>query len=225
MKRFFRKFPIHLPLFISGSAIILTLGLFALFVVLYPQSFVASFLRSVDERFGVTAVAQSKSQIEITRVEDRLFFEFKIDSEDQQKVEEVSKKLGVSTDWTRGVDLTLDRGTLDALDQYLPLKSAVEFEDNKIKLTSRSVKFLESALPKESITFATGAATVRVFHDDSQINVLMNNPKDLVIHATASGNLSVSSKVEEVVFSIADKIATIDLRLKHKSLDGEIVLK
>jgi hypothetical protein len=220
-----KKFPLHLPLFISGSVIILSLGLLALFFVLYPQSSLVAFFRSIDERFGVVAVTQTKSTVEISRLEDRLLFQFKIDEEDKEKVEEFSRRLGISSSWSEGLDIALDSETLGNIEQYLPVKSSMEFGDNKIILSSKSVRFLQSALPKESMSFATGSATVRLFHDESRMSVLMHNPKDLVVYATQSGSLSVSKKVETVVFSIADKIGTIDLSLKNKSLDGEIVLK
>ncbi len=217
--------PVHLPLFISGATLILVFGLLAMYVVLHPTSMVGSFFQTIDQRLGVVSITQDGSSVLVKRLEEKLYLEFDIKADDMPLAETYSKNLGVSTEWTRGVELVLDEVTLNQLEPFLPARATVTFDDKKLILSSKSHRFLKSALPKDTFSFATGSAELKVFRDENRLSVLINQPKELVVYATASGKLNLSRKIDSELFSLADKVATIDVSLMHMSLEGELVLK
>ena len=221
----FKKIPIHIPLFLVGSVVILAIGAFVLIVSLYPQSMIGSFFQSTVQFFGERSIIERKSEVQIERVGNQLVLHFTIVEEDQIAVQKLSEYFHVSTDWSRGIEISLDEKTLDLMEGYLPVKSSVTLEDKRIVFSSRSRDFLQSALPKEDVFFATGSGKLRMSNGENQFHIQLDNPEVLFSYATESGKLSVSNKVERDLFSFAEKIGTMELRVRPNRLDGSIFLK
>lgn len=216
---------IHMPLFISGSLVIILGGLLATYVVLYPHSMVGGFFSNLIPQLGSVGIVSSGSRAEISLVQDRLILRFDLAVDDVALAKRLSEKLGVTTDWQEGVEVSIDANTAEMLRPFLPAESTILFDDTKVQFLGGTVSFLQSALPKETASFATGSGSVKVYRDEHQISVLLQQPSDLVVYATESGVMNISGKIDSELFSLSDKVATIDLRLEKKSLRGEIVLK
>ena len=219
-----KKIPIHFPLFIGGSLVILITGLIVSFFVLYPNTMVQSFVQSVQQRLGMQKLTQTGSKVNISASGGQLRMQFTVAEKDQEGAARFSQSLGVSGNWQKGIEVGLDDKTLTQLEPFLPLQADMSFEEKKIVLSSRSFSFLKSALPQSGTEFATGSGKLSFNGEGNNYHLKIEKPTDLLVYATSSGKLSLSKKINSV-FSIGDKVATIELNLAGKNLDGEIVLR
>lgn len=219
-----KKIPIHFPLFISGSIIILATGLLVGLYILYPDNFMTPFVQSFQQRIGVQKLTAASSSVDISATGGQLRLQFSIVDKDREAVKQFSENLGFGEDWEKGIEMGLDDKSIKQLTPFLPLRANVAFENKKVLISSKSFSFLKSALPETGSDFATGSGRVRFVGEGSKYHLQVSEPRDLLIYATSSGTLSLSKKLSSL-FSIGDKVATIELNLNGKSLDGAIVLK
>ena len=220
-----KKLPIHLPVFIGGSILIFICGLIGLLLVMYPME-VNSFFGRLTGSFQTVALVGSGSSVEIYREQNQLRLDFEIDEEDSEVFEQLSARLGISEEWKKGIGLTLDNESLDRLTSHLPLRAGIDVEDNKILITSLGLKsFLHSGVSGERITFATGSGQLDLSAGNEEYELKLKEPKELVRYATESGKMNLSNKVTSGLFSLMEKVDTIELSLKGKSLEGEIGLR
>ncbi len=219
-----RKIPIHFPLFISGSIVILIVGLLVGLFVLYPENFIRPLVQSFQSKLGMQKLTDSGSSVDISSTKGQVRFQFAVLEKDKEAAARFSRNLGVSEDWEKGIEIGIDDETAKDLEPLLPLKANLKFEDKKILISNKSFSFLKSALPRSGTEFATGSGKLSFVGEGSKYQLKVTAPEDLMIYATSSGTLSFSKKMSSL-FSIGDKIATIELNLNGKSLDGAIVLK
>ncbi len=218
-----KKLPLHFPLLISGSLIILVLGAAGLFFILNPGINYSAVLASFESKLGIKKLVSS-STVEISEVGDQLRLQFNILEQDKEKALAFSNQLEVGDSWQKGISIGLDQKTLNQLEPLLPINTNVSFEGNRVILSSKSFNLLKSGMPQSQIDFATGSANFSWSAEGSRYNLVMENPVELLVYATSSGKLNLSKKINSV-FPIAAKVSTIDLSISGKSLDGSIVLK
>jgi len=214
---------IHLPIFIFGSIAIFIAGTIALFVILNPV--LAQGMVDLIKKPFQSVDLRSSSSVELYQEGDTLKVKFKLIEQDKPQFLVLSEKLGVNNAWQEGIGMGLDEESMNSIRPYLPLKSDVHLNGNTIQLTGSSFNFMPSGGGGEEISFATDGGTLRYTGGQTTASVYMEKPSSLVSYATASGKLNLSRKIESELFSLSDKIATIDMHIKGKSVEGKIVLK
>lgn len=221
MKKFLSS--INLPVFIFGSIAIFIAGAIALFVVLNPVQ--AQRIVDLIKKPFQAVDLRSSSSAELYQEQNTLKIKFEILEQDRSQFLALSEKLGVGSVWQEGIGLGLDEESMSSIRPYLPLKTDVHVNGNTIQLTGSGFNFLPSGGSGEEVSFATDGATLRYTVGQTSASVFMDKPAVLVSFATASGKLNLSRKIESELFSLADKVDTIDVHIKGKSLEGKIVLR
>lgn len=153
-----------------------------------------------------------------------LKIDFDIVDTDSEKARKFSKSLGVEESLKDGIKVELDKASLEWLEERIPKKVYLGFSGDSISFNSGPVYVLNNALPQEKINFSTGSAKLNLARKrNGDFSLNLKKPQDLFFYATSSGKLMVSEK--DLLFPILNKIDTIEITLKEKSLKGKISLR
>ncbi len=154
-----------------------------------------------------------------------LKIEFDILNKDQERAKKLSKSLGVDTSWQKGIEIGLESFSLEWLENRLPLKAYLDFEENSLKFNSGPFYTLNNALPEEKMNFSTGAGNLNLTKKrNGDFSLRLKEPEVLLFYATSSGKLKLSEKIQ-ILFPIINKIDTIDITLQEKNIKGRVSLK
>lgn len=201
------KFKVNFKLFIPITAGIIIF----LILILFSNKFLLS--QTIHKSTANFSVQGSK-----------LVIDFDIADIDQDSAIKLSKTLGVNTNWTGGIELELDKQSLEWIEDKNPEKVYLDFSDDSISFNSSPVYALNNVLPEERINFSTGSARLNLVRKrNGDFNLKLKDPQDLIFYATSSGKLTISEKMQ-ILFPILNKIDTIDITLQEKSVKGRISL-
>lgn len=157
---------------------------------------------------------------------DYLKIDFSIAKKDKEKVNLFSKNLGISTEWSKGMGFEVDRESLDKIRSILPAEVFLNIEEKRLEFRTSSLNFLSSGVAGERIEFATGSGRLEArINNDRDFFIYIEEPKDLITHATSSGEINISMTKLNGLFPLADKVAKMDLLVKDGEIKGSINLK
>jgi hypothetical protein len=154
-----------------------------------------------------------------------LKIKFNITPQDVVSANSFAQALTGTNTWLSGMALALDESTLTKLSPLLPLVLNLSFSGNSLSFSSNQKSVLDSALPENHYQFATGSANLSLDGNSvSNFNLKIDNPSPLLLYATSSGKLVLSSKLDGL-FPILQSLSTINIKAKGQNVRGEIILK
>lgn len=199
-----------------------SLTLIGLLLLSFLVSSALLFLPSLDIK---DKISFEKSFAQVSLDKQTLKINFDIDPKDQDKVNAFSKNLSVSSDWQKGIELTLGKEEAEKIAYILPLRVNLGFEPKKLSLRSSSLPDLKSAINTKNYEIATNSSKLSLKMANAQdFKLIVERPDGIIKHSTASGDLVVTPKLEKL-FPISGKIARIEVQVNGKSINGEIELK
>lgn len=223
MKRFFHK-----PA-LSFTKLVLLLILVIIFSSLVivaanfdrVKIFALPVLSTYLEKFGIQQTSKVKAQI----VDNKLSLKFQIDNSDKEALERLLNRIDISKDFLEGVTLTLDQEGAQKVEMILPDEVDFKALDKKIVFVGQSKKLLESAVPVENYSIASGSGNLSLkVYSGNDYDLLINDPGSLWQLATASGSIKLSRQLEGL-FPIVAKIARIEVIARDKKISGEMDFK
>lgn len=165
-----------------------------------------------------------KSLAEVFIENDKLNIKFNLESSEKADAQKFADNLGTQAHWLGGISLDLDQNSLNKLAKNLPSTVKIDFEGKKVSFESSSLPNLANPLSVSSYTFSTGSGQL-IFNgiDESNFYFSIYNPKPLLVEATSSSKITLSTKLNGL-FPILPKISKIEMRVFGKNISGEITL-
>jgi len=155
----------------------------------------------------------------------RLVFQFKIIDSDKSKVEMLSQRLGIRSNWTEGASITLNQESLVQLAPLLPIEADIRFEGNDILISKVGLGSLNSSLPDAEFEYASGSGSLKLKSQGMQnFDLSIVNPNQVLRSASESGKLYLSRQLGGIML-LLDQVQTIDLKVNGDSLLGKIRIK
>jgi hypothetical protein len=186
----------------------------------YTKDFESKFLNLFSQN-----PFKKQSQTRVTLSDHKLNFKFDIAEQDSRKFSAFLSNLNSGKNKVQSVSISLDENAVDVLVPVLPADLNLQIGEKSIEFSNKSLGGLQNALVKNDINFSTMGGTLKAkFSDTTKYQIQIENPDRLVNHATSSGILTLSSKLEGL-FKTLPEIATIELNVSGKALSGKIVLK
>ncbi|MBI2011365.1 hypothetical protein HYS91_01220 [Candidatus Daviesbacteria bacterium] len=172
-----------------------------------------------------TNLLEQKSKASIYTNGNNLKIDFKISNKDMSKAVDFSNRLKIGTSWVEGIEIDLDSESIQKLNQHLPLEVALDFQNKGLAFKSNSRSILNSGLPGESFELASNSGKLSFKSQaGGDYAISVKNPTALIQHATESGKLFISKKLDGL-FPILNKVDTISIDVRGKNLTGSILLK
>lgn len=176
--------------------------------------------KTLIQSFGL-----NKSSANFFREDNKLSIKFNILERDKKKAERFFKSLGIENELEKGFTVGLDNTSLDKLGVILPVSVNLDFDEKQVKLNNRALPSLKSAFSASVTEISTGSGRLSFkANNETDYYLFIADPKLVLVHATGSGQLSLSKKVDGL-FPILDKIGRIELRVDGKNINGFIELK
>lgn len=186
---------------------------------------IALLLLSISGALYYNFQNKQKSQAQISFSDSSINISFLINPKDQIAMQQFSSNLGVGSDWTKGINFKLDQDSVKFLSKIMPSKLSLSFSPKEIDFSNQGLYFLNSSLPSQSYSLATGSAHLNLERESGEnFNLTISDPKPLVEYASSSGKLYLSNQLQSL-FPIMDKVATIELKVNGGNLQGSIKLK
>lgn len=176
--------------------------------------------------------ATVKSSATLFIDKDVLRVNFNFLPEDTKKVAGLSKSLGVGQEWSSGIAVKLDEGTIFKIKQIVPslrergkLKMDIILSNKSIEFANG--KFLESAgvLVNSQNMTASESGQVKFEYMEGGMKVEIGSPADVLSQAEESGTVKLSGKIKESLWQLAPKFTRIELQTKGNSFSGKVFFK
>lgn len=212
-----------------GLLILLVL-LVVLLVTVYPpgraQFKVASsnVSRAFDKIQAHSSVMVTADLGETTKA-GRLVLKFDILDKDKPAILAMSERLGVGSDWQSGIELAINKQSLDKLSAVLPMKLNMEVNGNRIHLWQSGQAELIGSKIKGSFEFASSSGQLKVEGQDiSNFRLSVVDPEVVLEESSKTGLLYLSKQLDGLK-QILKNVASIELKIDGKIVDGTIVVR
>ncbi len=173
----------------------------------------------------VNGLSLERSSADLVVEDEKLKVKFNITESDKQKVKKFSENLGISEEWSLGLELSLNKETIDKVKKITPAHVVLDIEDKQIAFKSNLLANLQSGLPTQSLNYSTGSAVFIVKGvSNEDFSLEARNLKDLLFDATASGKLQASPKLVNL-FKLGERIDKIELKVHNKNINGLLKIK
>lgn len=203
--------------------IILCIGIFA--KVAFDTNLFGSDFRTMVLGTFQKNPFKKQSMVKASLIDSKLNLAFDLIDEDKSKFKAFVNNWFGLVENIETLSFGIDENMKSMLSQNLPISVNLVVSEKSIQFYSRSIPGLQNPLIKNDYEFATGSSALKVeYSDPSKYHLKIEDPKDLVNYATASGILTASSKLEGL-FKSLPKVATIELNVNGKNVSGLIKLK
>lgn len=168
---------------------------------------------------------RKQSEVSVSIIDSNLKMNFEIIDEDKPVFRNfVSNWFGVDDD-IKTLDFAVDQNVIQAISPILPVKLNLKVTDKSLTLKSQYASGLKTAMTGTDINFATGSGKLKVkYAGPLEYQLKIDNPEDIAVYATASGMLVASNKIEGL-FKSLPQVATIELDVSGKNINGKVVLR
>lgn len=168
---------------------------------------------------------RKQSEVSVSIIDSNLKMNFEIIDEDKTAFRNFIRNwFGVNED-IKNLDFAVDQNVLSALSPILPAKLNLKVADKALELKNQSLPGLQTAMTGTDINFATGSGKLKVkYAGPLEYQLKIDNPEDIAVYATASGMLVASNKIEGL-FKSLPQVATIELEVSGKNINGKVVLR
>lgn len=121
--------------------------------------------------------------------------------------------------------MQIDTESVSKIKNILPVDLTFQFREKSVEFKSNKKTFLTSSLAGHEYQYATNQASVSLLvNGDSNFKLDVKDPSILIIDATTSGKMRLSSSLSSIL-PIAEKIARIEIRGESGGIEGTIILK
>lgn len=186
--------------------------IFPLIVLVLVISLSAFYLVKSDKLFKA-------STVEATLNGNKLQVNFDLTEKDLKEAENLSRDLGVTSDWTKGISIDLENADISA---FFPIKAKIAFEGDRVMLRSKDT--LIKPVLREGYSLSTGSAKFDFKTDGKGFNLEAQEIATQVRQATISGQLKISKRLE-ALFPLLERVGRIELRVNSNTAKGEIRFK
>lgn len=213
-------------LIITGTLVIL-LGVFSGGIYFHQKITRVLFTNLSHQPFLLSSLFPS-STAQINLEGQDVTVNFKINKEDQTKLEQFSQNLGVGNEWTKGISLSLDEQTVLLLQTYLPSEVKLNIEPNKIVFSSQT-KENSTFIDPQMLSTSSPSAEAQKIHMENLsdgYSVEITDPDQVLTQAVNTGQVKLSDKLtSQGLWQLLAKLDRIKLEVHGHDLSGEILLR
>ena len=155
--------------------------------------------------------------------------------EDNKRAVSLSDNLGIGREWTKGMAVTLDNGTVSRLKQLVPSLGNGEKLTLNVTLSDKSVEFSSptilpssnnNILVNSQNVIASGSGQIKVSNlDDGGIKIEINNPAEALTQEENAGTINLSEKLRDNLWQLAQKFTRIELQIEGNTFQGKVYIK
>lgn len=168
---------------------------------------------------------RKQSEVSVSLADSKLKLDFEIIEDDKETFQNFVENWFGADEEIKSLDFGIDENLTKILLPILPAKLNLKIAGQSIEFKSQGVSALQIAMTGTDINFATGSGKLKIkYQSPTQYQLNMENPEDLAYYATASGMLTISSKIDGLFKSLA-QVATIELEVSGKNIAGRIMLR
>lgn len=169
---------------------------------------------------------KSQSRVYLSLDNQTLKVNFQVSPSDRAEVDDLNNRLGLDPNWTKGLTVSLDASSAGYLRSELPTTLIVSFNPGLIRFHSPNRQLLlQNSQPGTEYHFASSSGSLDFKKiDQMSFSLLIHDPAVVITEASHSGSLYLSDRLQPL-WPILQKVATIDLKVLGKNINGEIKLK
>lgn len=208
----------------SWSKLILVVLVVVLIAVVAGAAFQTSVLSW--QSFPRAEQLTGSSKVKVSLSGQKIQAEFEIAPFDRDNLENFSRRLGVSDEFVKGVSLDIDEETAEKLEAFLPAEASMRVLPDRVEFSGNGREASEISIDDETLQSAALGGALKVEElGGGNFRIEIDNPKQVLSEATASGKLRLSPSLTTAEFwQLIAKVARIKLKVGGHSLEGVVAL-